>query len=351
MKKLIPSILILALSLSFCGQSPANAVPKNRYNWSEYQSKGEQAYLEENFAVAYKYFQKALEELEVRGQENAEIALTLNDLAVLYTNAGNLDKAEKTFLQALDIQQRYLPPNSRTLATTLANLSVLMSMEGKSDESDSYGKQSQAILQKLSDPNEVNVSLTNPQQSPATVAPLNLEYGIPLQNLNNFTLFGDSLDPLNEKNYLRLNRQGLVAFSQGKFTKAESLFLRALRQDQNIYGPYHPQIARILNNLAVASQKQGNYTQSESYFKQALAIQSKAFNPTNPDVTKTLSNFRVLYLMQGKFEEADQLMRQFYPSQTSEAVPSKPAPKPPAKAPAKAPSGKKSAKSSAKKHK
>jgi len=110
---------------------------------------------------------------------------------------------------------------------------------------------------------------------------------------------------------LRLARAaGEVYYHLGLYEKSE-LFLRLAHGTAiKSLGPEHPDVATVLNNLAMLRQLQGKLAEAESLFQQALAIYQKTFGSDHPESAFCLSNLADLYRVQGKYDESEVLYNQ-----------------------------------------
>jgi len=70
---------------------------------------------------------------------------------------------------------------------------------------------------------------------------------------------------------------------------------RALKITENAYGPYHPDVATSLNNLALLYYSQGRYGKAEQLHTRGMAITEKALGPYPPDIATSLNNLAGLY--------------------------------------------------------
>ncbi|BHF71994.1 microtubule motor activity [Sparganum proliferum] len=89
-----------------------------------------------------------------------------------------------------------------------------------------------------------------------------------------------------------LNILALVYRDQCKFKEAANLLNEAL-------------VAATLNNLAVLYGKRGKYREAEPLCKRALEIREKVLGSDHPDVAKQLNNLALLCQNQGKYEEVE----------------------------------------------
>lgn len=100
---------------------------------------------------------------------------------------------------------------------------------------------------------------------------------------------------------------GSLYQQQGKFTEAESQYLRAKVIREKLFGQDHPMFGQCLNNLATLYDEQGKYDEAETLYLKALKIDEKNLGPNHIDVAKDLNNLAVLYRMQARYSNAEAL--------------------------------------------
>uniref|UniRef100_A0A3B3XXU1 Kinesin light chain n=1 Tax=Poecilia mexicana TaxID=48701 RepID=A0A3B3XXU1_9TELE len=104
-----------------------------------------------------------------------------------------------------------------------------------------------------------------------------------------------------------LNILALVYRSdQNKYKEAANLLNDALAIREKTLGMDHPAVAATLNNLAVLYGKRGKYKEAEPLCKRALEIREKVLGTEHPDVAKQLNNLALLCQNQGKYQEVEQ---------------------------------------------
>src|SRR5262245_44125005 len=147
----------------------------------------------------------------------------------------------------------------------------------------------------------------------------------------------------------RLHDAAVDAYGGARIEEAEGLFRRALRMLERVEGENHPDVARVLNNLAAIyedrceyeaaerlyqrsvrimdrpvgdgeteiirlrlqswqnlgriHQAQGRYDQAEPLFKQALALSEQAFGNQGAEMAQALNRLGELYQYPGRFTE------------------------------------------------
>jgi kinesin light chain len=102
-----------------------------------------------------------------------------------------------------------------------------------------------------------------------------------------------------------LNILALVYRDQGKYKEAATLLNDALAIREKTLGPDNPAVAATLNNLAVLYGKRGKYREAEPLCKRALSIREKVLGKDHPDVAKQLNNLALLCQNQSKYEEVE----------------------------------------------
>lgn len=104
-----------------------------------------------------------------------------------------------------------------------------------------------------------------------------------------------------------LNNLALLYESQGRYSKAEPLFIQTLALRRKYMGEEHPDVATSLHNLALLYESQGKYSEAEPLLLQALMLTRKYMGEEHPDFASSLHNLAGVYRFQGKYSEAERL--------------------------------------------
>jgi hypothetical protein len=92
-------------------------------------------------------------------------------------------------------------------------------------------------------------------------------------------------------NDLRAIVQGVEqAEARGDHVTAERLLRQALALQETSAGPNHPEVANILNNLAIVCELNGKLTDAEGCYRRAYAIATSSLPATDPFVTTSREN-------------------------------------------------------------
>ncbi|MDB9454006.1 tetratricopeptide repeat protein [Dolichospermum circinale CS-534/05] len=104
-----------------------------------------------------------------------------------------------------------------------------------------------------------------------------------------------------------LNGLAWLYHSQGKYNKAEPLYLWSLEIKKCQLGKEHLDVAKILNELGLMYACQKLYTKAEFLICQSLEIRKRQLGTDNLDVAQSLNNLALLYHCQGLYNYAKPL--------------------------------------------
>jgi tetratricopeptide (TPR) repeat protein len=238
------------------------------------------------------------------GLSKTNLALTLNELALLYVAQGLYEKAEPRYLRALTILEKKLGADHPDVATTLNNLAGLYQVQGLYEKAEPHYVRALAILEKKlgADHPSVANSLNN-------LAVLYQVQGLyeqaKPQYLRALAIEEKSLGVYHPSVATTLDNLAVLYQEQGLYEQAEPQHLRALAIKEKSLGTYHPSVAATLDNLAGLYQEQGLYEQAEPHYLRALTISEKKLGADHPDVAITLNNLAALYESRGLYEQAE----------------------------------------------
>jgi tetratricopeptide (TPR) repeat protein len=104
-----------------------------------------------------------------------------------------------------------------------------------------------------------------------------------------------------------LNELASLYHSQGKYNKAEPLYLWSLEIKKCQLGKEHLDVAKILNQLGSMYACQKLYTKAKVLTCQSLIIRKCQLGIDNLDVAQSLNNLALLYHCQGQYNDAEPL--------------------------------------------
>jgi tetratricopeptide (TPR) repeat protein len=123
---------------------------------------------------------------------------------------------------------------------------------------------------------------------------------------------------------LLLNNLALLYHKQGRYADAEPLYLRSLAIEENALGPDHPEVAKSLNNLGDLYSAQSRYADAEPLHKRSLVVREKTLGPDHPDVATSLNSLASLYADQGRYADAEPLYKRSLAIKLQAIVPAVP---------------------------
>ena len=166
-------------------------------NWETLNTAGMLAYQEKDFVTAKELFERALETLELERQPDPHAATTLNNLAAVHKNLGEIEQAELRYRNSLAIIETIQGPNHPDVAMGLNNLAALYFSQQAFGKAEPLWKRALQISERILGNNH-----------PHLVQPL-------------VTL-------------------GIVSQAQRKFDQAETFYIRAIQITEDALKPDHP---------------------------------------------------------------------------------------------------------------
>jgi tetratricopeptide (TPR) repeat protein len=223
------------------------------------------------------------------GPEHSETATSLNNLALLLLELGDLAGARPLFERALTIDERALGPEHPETATNLNNLAGVLHRGGDLTGARPLFERALAIREKALGPEHIQTA-----KSLNNLANL-------LRDLGDFAgarplteralgICENALGPDHPETAPSLNNLARLLQAQGDIAGARPLFERALAVRENALGPEHPDTATSLNNLARLLQDQGDLEGARPLNERALAIREKSLGPEHADTATSLNN-------------------------------------------------------------
>ena len=255
------------------------------------------------YSEAIPLAQRLLADMEkAHGPDHRDVAVALNNLALLYGNQGRDAEAEPLYQRALSVMEKAFGPNSAEVGANLSNLAALYQRQQRHAEAEPLFKRSLANRERKlggSHP-DVAQSLNNlathyqKQQRYAEAEPLFRRA---------LAIYEKALGPEHPAVATVLNNLGQVAKDRQRPVEAEPLIKRSLAIREKVLGPDHPDVARSLNNLADLYDGL-DARKAEQLFERALAVRERAVGPDHPDTARSLNNLALFEADTGYPEKA-----------------------------------------------
>jgi len=221
--------------------------------------------------------------------DRLQMATYLGHLAVLYDAQRKYSQAEPLYHQALSIDEQGMRPDDPELAVALGNLGFVYKEEGKYNEAEPLLRRAWDIQSKALNPDDPAL-LATAQNLAATL--------MQLGRRREAKVYAD------QAARILLDLGAARAHEQGNDAEAEALFKRALESAENSLGREDSEVARELNNVAVADTALGKDADAEPLFRQALKIEEKTRGMQDPHVGEIAKNLAAVLRRMGRGAEA-----------------------------------------------
>ena len=259
-----------------------------------YSLQGRIAFMTSDNATAKIRMKKALSiKIEIFGEESIEAAMNMNDLALVYSQMGQIDSAILYYEKNISIISSVQGENSPLLSSVYINLSNLYL---------SLGKYAEAIEMK----NKIIeiVAITGVENTP--------EIGEAYSGLGNayilkgeYKIAEDFLLKSNEiflniygkdnikvaSNYINL---GNIYNNTANYDFALQYYYLATKIIEEYY-PLNPELSGLYNNIGLVCKKQGNYQNAKIFFNKALVIKQSSDNQMSHHSAVIFSNLGSVY--------------------------------------------------------
>jgi CHAT domain-containing protein/tetratricopeptide (TPR) repeat protein len=261
------------------------------------------------YAEATALAQQFLATLErTLGPNHPNLAVALNNLALLYQMQGRYADAEQMAKRALAIMEKAFGPNHPLVASAITNLGGIYQEQGRYAEVEPLAKRALAIRERALGPDHPDVA--------EALANLGRTYSSEGRYTEAEPLYKRSLAILqktegsNHRDLAReLNALAALYMDEGRYAEAEPLYKQSIAINEKTLGSDHPDLAGPINNLALLYDGRGRYDDAEPLYRRSLAIKEKAFGPEHPNVAATLINLGLLYSHEGHYADAETVLK------------------------------------------
>jgi CHAT domain-containing protein/Tfp pilus assembly protein PilF len=251
------------------------------------------------------------------GEEHPSVAAALNNLAMLYKDEGRLQDAEPLFKRALAIYKNALGQTHPYTVIALNNMGDLYRAEGRNAPAESCYRGAAFLAEKSLEleltPETLEVAhslrsmirhnLGELYRSQGKYAEAEEWYKAALE-IREKELGEDHPDTAST-----LNAMAMLYLSEGKYTDAERLCRRSLDIRRRVLGEDHRAVAYSLSTLAAILRIQQKRDEAEQDYKKAIEIEEKTLGKENPLLTGPLDGLAETYQDEAKYDEAEPLYR------------------------------------------
>ena len=237
------------------------------------------------------------------GVEHLDFAYCVNNLALIYFEIGQFEKALPLFEQALQIRIKALGDYHPDVAMSLNNLAQLYSKMGQYHKSLLFQEQAYKIYKKSQGENHPNVAISLGNLAQLYTDLGQYERALPL-NEQALKIRKVVLGDQHPDVAISLNNIAYLYSEIGQKAMALSMNEQALKIRRTVFGENNPNVAVSLNNLAQLYFELGQYEKALPYQEQSLKILKNYQGDEHADVATSLNNLAQLYLELGQYEKA-----------------------------------------------
>jgi CHAT domain-containing protein/Tfp pilus assembly protein PilF len=262
-------------------------------------------YLANKYDDAIRTEEKSLSIRErILGPDALDVAQSLFGLGLYARNAGDIPKAEASYLRALSIREKALGPDHPDVALLLHNLGYLYYYDLRDyDRAGSLYERSLIIKEKVFGVDHPLVAMTlnsigllEWKKKDYARAESYFQRSLEITEKNN--------GPDSEGVATAAHNLGIVYKESGDYAKGEAFYRRALQVWEKVLGKDHPRTALALESLGILYRDKGDYVNAEPFLLQALDIEEKGDGANHPDVANTMVILARLYEAKGDLARA-----------------------------------------------
>jgi tetratricopeptide (TPR) repeat protein len=256
------------------------------------------------YAAARPLLERALAIREkVLGPEHTDTAISLNNLASLLREQGDLAGARPLYERALVIYEKVLGPEHPHATSSLNNLALLLQYHGDLAGARPLHERALAIREKVLGPEHPRTATSLNNLANLLREQGDLVGARPLHE-RALAIRERVLGPEHPDTATSLNDLALLLKDQGDLAGARPLYERALVIYEKVLGPEQPDTATNLNNLANLLREQGDLAEARPLYERALVIYEKVLGPEHPDTNRARRNFAIVLLASSGAGEA-----------------------------------------------
>lgn len=257
-----------------------------------------------DYKLSLEYYQKAIElRQKCLPPNHRSLGVAYNNIGEVQRELGEYYSALSSHKKSLSIKQKSLTPNHLSLATTNNNLGLVNESLGEFAQALDYYKKAFEIKRKVLPPNHPDLAVTY-----NNMGELHREMGNYPAALNYFEkVLQIRLKTSNADDSslaITYNNIGLTHREMGNYSQAISYFEKSLDIKHLTFASDHPSLAITYNNMGDIHQQMENFSEALANYETALEIQQKAFTINHSELATTYNNIGVTYQSMGDYPKA-----------------------------------------------
>ena len=257
-----------------------------------------------DYDKAMMLYQRALNITKTEyGEKHPDVAISLNNIGLVYSDRGDYGKALEYHDEALKIWTELFGQTHPGVAAPLSNIGSVYYDRGDYGKALEYFDEALKIRTELF--GQTHPDVANSLNNIGLVYHLRGDYGKALEHFDEAlkiqsAIFGQTHPDVATS----LSNIGSVYSARGDYDKALEHFDEALKIRTELFGQTHPDVATSLNNIGLVYLLRGDYGKALEHFDEALKIRTELFGQTHPDVATSLSLIGLVYYNQGDYGKA-----------------------------------------------
>jgi serine/threonine protein kinase/tetratricopeptide (TPR) repeat protein len=257
------------------------------------------------------------------GRDHPDTLTSMNNLALIYEDAGKFDRALPILEETLALRRSKLGADEPQTITTMNNLASVYEDAGKLDLALRVREEALALCRSKLGPDHpdtltimVNLALSYQDAGKADSALRLFEEALALQK--------SKLGPDHPQTITTMNNLALGYKDAGQVDRALPILEQTLALRISKLGPDHPDTLTSMNNLAAGYQEAGKLDSALPILEKALALCQSKLGPEHPDTLTSMNNLAVGYRRAGKLDRALPILEKTLVSRKSKLGPDHP---------------------------
>ncbi len=238
-------------------------------------------------------------------QPEADRAMALNSLGLIYLLMRQYEKAESPLWEALAIRSK-LPPDDSLVLETMDNLATLDLSLGRRDEAQLKFREALAIAETRGPPRSIDIALQSRLLAEALIAGKKVDEAEPLM-LRAFELYELRLGPDNPRTLAALKGLAALELTRGRVPAAERRYRQVLAVDERRLGADAPAVAVERLDLAAVLRILGKWREALAGTDAAIETLAARYGEESPRLATAISSAANLAFETSRYAEAHRL--------------------------------------------
>ncbi|MGE5344019.1 MAG: tetratricopeptide repeat protein [Candidatus Omnitrophota bacterium] len=239
----------------------------------------------------------------VLDSQHPDLAASYNNTSMICRTMGQLDRALEFQLKALDIREAVLDSQHPDLATSYSNVSIIYLTMGQLDRALEFQLKAIEIYEAVLDPQHpyLATSYDNISKIYLTMGQLDRALEFQLKAIEIAEAVLDSRHPDLADSY---NNISLIYQTMGQLDRALEFQLKAIEIAEAVLDPRHPSLAILYNNISMIYKNMGQSDRALEFQLKAIEIAEAVFAPQHPDLATSYNNISLIYQVMGQLDRA-----------------------------------------------